>query len=37
LSLIPVLALLWITAPMALSATLLVFALGTAAIVSTRL
>jgi hypothetical protein len=36
LSLIPVLALLWITAPMALSATLLVFALGTAAIVSTR-
>jgi hypothetical protein len=34
--LIPVVALLWITAPIALSATLLVFANGTLAIVSTR-
>ena len=36
LGLSPVLALLWITAPMALSATLLVFALGTITIFGTR-
>ncbi len=35
-SLIPVVALLWITAPISVSATLLVFALGAFAIVSTR-
>jgi roadblock/LC7 domain-containing protein len=34
--LIPVVALLWITAPIALSGTLLVFAIGTLAILSTR-
>lgn len=34
--LIPIVALLWVTAPIALSATLLVFAIGTFAIVSTR-
>ncbi len=34
--LIPVVALLWITAPIALSATLLVLAIGTLTIVSTR-
>jgi|GEM_PF-2349462 hypothetical protein len=34
--LIPVVALLWITAPISLSATLLVFAIGTFAFVSTR-
>jgi hypothetical protein len=36
LGLSPVLALLWVTAPIALSATLLVFALGTLLIISTR-
>jgi uncharacterized membrane protein len=34
--LIPIVALLWIVAPIALSATLVVFAIGTLAIVSTR-
>ena len=33
---IPVLALLWVAAPLAISATLLVFALGTVGIISTR-
>ncbi len=36
LGFIPVLALLWVAAPLAVSATLLVFALGTVAIISTR-
>src|SRR6266699_4742705 len=36
LSFIPVLALLWVAAPLAVSATLLVFALGTVGIISTR-
>ena len=36
LGFIPVLALLWIAAPLAISATLLVFALGTVGIISTR-
>ena len=36
LGFIPVLALLWIAAPLAISTTLLVFALGTVGIISTR-
>ena len=36
LGFIPVLALLWVAAPLAVSATLLVFALGTVGIISTR-
>ena len=36
LGFIPVLALLWVAAPLAISATLLVFALGTVGIISTR-
>ena len=36
LGFIPVLALLWVAAPFAVSATLLVFALGTVGIISTR-
>ena len=36
LGFMPVLALLWVAAPLAVSATLLVFALGTVGIISTR-
>jgi len=36
LGFIPVLALLWVAAPLAISATLLVFALGTVGIIGAR-